>query len=983
MTPSPFPDVPGEGTRLQRHNDMTDTEIDNLLRTTLADLLAQRRVPTSTYRLQFHKGFTFRDAAAIVPYLHSLGITHCYASPYLKATPGSTHGYDVVDHAQLNPELGTREDYDAWMNAMRDVGMSHIVDIVPNHMGVATDENHVWNDMLEDGPAAEHGSFFDVAWTASPRPELKDRILIPTLGEPYGSVLDKGQLKLGRSPDGGFHVAYFDRHFPVALTTYDMILRPLAIDDDEMHAELQGIIDATRRLPPARAGEADGTAKRGWAKRAIKRRIRALIERSDELRIRLDRAIVTFNGTVGDSKNFDRIHELLASQNYRLAYWRTASDEINYRRFFDVSTLAALAMERAEVFEESHELIFELIGEGHITGLRIDHSDGLYDPKIYFRRLQRRYLEQFISSAVDESVTPEQLARAIDAVLPDEATDQPLYVVAEKILAPGEPLPTSWAMAGTSGYDVLNEISGLFVDPAGEHTLDTCYRNFVGHGVAADYHELTYRKRREVLVNSFAGELNLLAHQLDRLAQQDRHSRDFTLDVLRDALTETIASFGVYRAYVTADDGASPRDVEMIEAAIARAGGRDAAIEACVFHFLRDLLLLRGPLIEKTRDEVIRFVGKFQQLTSPVTAKGLEDTAFYIYHRLISLNEVGGEPSRFGVSIESLHDTLAARQRDWPEAMSVLSTHDTKRAEDVRARIHVLSELADEWTREVGRWHAINRSEGVHPNDEYLLYQTLAGAWPNGPLDDEFVKRIDAYMLKALREAKERTSWSLPSESVEKAMAVFVTRILDASRGREFQEAFVPFQKRVARVGMVNSLAQTLLRLTAPGVPDTYQGTELWDLSLVDPDNRRPVDYAVREKFLATLPREATPAAARDLVEHWPDGRAKLWVTATALRLRRERAELFERGEYVPVHASGARAKSVFAFERRLGDWSILTIVPRVIAAATDANGRVDWQDTRIDLPAGAWRNALTGEVATDGSLASLLCDFPVALLVR
>ena len=916
------------------------------------------KVPASTYRLQFHKGFTFRDAAKIVPYLHKLGITHVYASPYLKATPGSTHGYDVVDHTQLNPELGTREDYDAWMKALADVGMSHIVDIVPNHMGVATDENHIWNDMLEDGPSAEHGLFFDVAWGASPRPELQDRVLIPTLGEPYGSVLEKGQLKLGRSPDGGFHVAYFDRHYPISPETYDAILKKVALGDGEAASELTAIINATRNLPAARADDADAAAKRGWAKRAIKRRVLSLRDKSDEFRTKLDAVIAAFNGTVGDPKSFNDIHELLALQHYRLAYWSTASDEINYRRFFDVSTLAALAMEREDVFEETHELIFELIAEGHITGLRIDHSDGLYDPKTYFDRLQNRYREH------------------ADA-------DAPLYLITEKILAPGEPLPKAWPMAGTSGYDVLNEISGLFVDPAGEKTLDACYRNFVGPDVEDDYHELAYRKKREVLVKSFAGELNLLAHQLDRLAQQDRHSRDFTLDVLRDALTECIASFSVYRMYVTGGDGVSERDSQMISDAIHRASERDPTTEACVYQFIRDLLLLRGPLLEKARNESLHFIGKFQQLTSPVTAKGLEDTAFYIYHRLTSLNEVGGEPSRFGVSPDSLHATIAERQRDWPRAMSVLSTHDTKRAEDVRARIHVLSELADEWTREVGGWRAMNRSEGVHPNDEYLLYQTLIGAWPVGEVDDDFKQRIDAYMVKATRESKERTSWTAPNEPMEKALASFITRILDDTHGRAFQESFLPFQRKVARIGMVNSLAQTLLRLTTPGVPDTYQGTELWDLSLVDPDNRRPVDYAAREQLLDALQISIAATTARSLVDTWLDGRVKLHLTSTALRLRRDHRELFERGSYVPLAATGDRSHSVFAFSRSFRDQSIVVIVPRVIAGTTDDQGQIAWGDTNVELPSGSWRNLLTGEPVSDGNLATLLANLPVALLLK
>lgn len=906
---------------------MTDNELDDLLRTTLAGLLQRRVTPAATYRLQFHKGFTFLDAARIVPYLHDLGITHCYASPYLKATAGSTHGYDVVDHTQLNPELGTREDFNAWMNAMRKVGMSHILDTVPNHMGVGSDDNKLWNDLLKYGGDSGAGEFFDVAWKDSPRPELKSKVLLPTLGEPYGDVLEKGQLRIECANDGsGYVVAYFDRHFPLS---------------PESDAEIERV------------------------------------------------GLETINGKEGDARSFDELDAVLQKQHYRLAYWRTASDEINYRRFFDVSTLAALAMERQEVFDEAHALIFDLIAAGHISGLRIDHSDGLYDPKQYFVRLQRAYLVRMTLArfpGASDDIKPRLEARA-KVVLPDDATEQPLYVLIEKILAPGEPLPKTWAMAGTSGYDILNEINGLFVDPRGEATLNTCYRNFVGADVDEYYHLLAYQKKRQILVNSFAGELNLLAHQVDRLAQKDRHTRDYTLDVLRDALTELIASFSVYRSYVSAADGSNERDAEVISAAIEAAKNRDGSIEGRVYDFLRDALLLRGRWGTDLRADAVRFAGKFQQLTSPVTAKGLEDTAFYIYHRLTSLNEVGGEPARFGVSPESLHTTFAHRQKNWPRALSVLSTHDTKRAEDVRARIHVLSELAEDWTREVGQWRTLTEPEGVHPNDEYLLYQTLIGAWPNEELDphgfEAFAKRIDAYMLKAMREAKVRTSWTASNDGVEKAMSAFIARILDPERGRKFHEAFVPFVRRVARLGMVNSLAQTLLRLAAPGVPDTYQGTELWDLSLVDPDNRRPVDYATREKFLATLPREPSPENVRELVNHWQDGRVKLFLTATTLRLRLAHPALFFEGEYVPISATGPRAQGVFAFLRRTARESVAVIVPRATAGFRDASGRVDWQDTRLVLPDGGdWQNAFTGQRVTGSGVSQLLADFPVALLV-
>jgi (1->4)-alpha-D-glucan 1-alpha-D-glucosylmutase len=888
---------------------MTDSEIEQLLKQTLERLVVAKTIPASTYRLQFNSGFTFRDAAAIVPYLRDLGITHCYASPYLKATPGSTHGYDVVDHTRLNDELGTREDFDTFVRTLLEHGMRHVLDTVPNHMGVASNENPKWNELLasgRDGPAAH---FFDVAWDESPRDELRSRVLLPVLGEPYGDALESGKLVLKFNGKKAV-VAYYDREFPIA-----------------------------QRISP------------------------------DD--------VDSYNGTPGDAASFDKLDALLCEQHYRLACWKTASDEINYRRFFDVTSLAALSMERLDVFDEAHALTLSLIAQGHLAGLRVDHSDGLLDPAAYFLRLQRETLIACAlhSAGQSDDALRERCRRVAPQVLPDDhAGPWPLYLITEKILAPGEALPR-WAIDGTSGYDVLNEINGLFVEPEGAATLERVYRTFVPDA-AIDYATLAFEKKRQTLVTSFAGELNLLTRLLDRLAQADRHTRDFTFAKLNEALAITIPSFGVYRSYVT-DAGPAADDVATVDKAIDRAIRRAPALETPIFRFIGDALLLRGRYADRLRAEAAIFAAKFQQLTSPVTAKGLEDCAFYIYHRLISVNEVGGEPSRASVSAGELHNYLAARQREWPAAMSVLSTHDTKRSEDVRARINVLSELADEWSQEVGRWHAMNRAENVHPNDEYLLYQTLVGAWPDGPIDNEFCERIQAYMLKALREAKVRTSWASPDQSVEQGMHALVARLLDAERGRLFQDAFVPFQRRVARVGRINSLAQTLIRLCAPGMPDTYQGTELFDLSLVDPDNRRPVDYALRQRLL----REVDSTSADALLESPSDGRMKLKVTAAALRLRRERPELFLRGDYVPVRMVGEQAGRVFAFDLVWGGQRLRVIVPRCVAGRVDEQGQIEWGDTRVELQEGdAWTDVLRGTRVEMRSIGSALAGWPVGM---
>ncbi|HLL89881.1 MAG TPA: malto-oligosyltrehalose synthase, partial [Tepidisphaeraceae bacterium] len=872
--------------------------VDDLLN---AALTRARAVgpPGSTYRVQFHKGFTFRDAAAAVPYLAALGVTHLYASPYLKATPGSTHGYDVIDHCQLNPELGTQADFDALLAALRTHGLSHVLDTVPNHVGVATNDNKWWNDVLRRGPASPYAAYFDVAWRGSPRPELHDKVLLPLLGGHCGDVLDKGELKLVRENDGSLAVAYYDRRFPIDLATAE------GLD-----------LDATNADPAA-------------------------------------------------------LDALLAKQHYRLSYWKTASDEINYRRFFDVNDLAALSMERPEVFEATHTFTLDLCASGAVAGLRIDHPDGLYDPLAYFLRLQQHYVLQ-IAKAVHAS-DPKYRAVSWDVVRPQllarlEATDLsaggwPLYVVAEKILAPREPLPSDWAVHGTSGYDFLNEVNGLFVDAAAEPKFTALYEQFTGD--ATPFHELVYAKKKLILELSLASELQMLARQLDRLAQRDRHSRDFTLNGLRKTLAEIIACFPVYRSYVRDDGSMVPQDSQQIQWAVDEAVRRNPKTDASVFHFVRDTLLQRYPTAsaDHLRADQRRFAGKFQQVTAPVTAKGIEDTAFYIYNRFVSLNEVGGEPSRFGVPPDDVHSYLTTRQRDWPFALSALSTHDTKRSEDVRARLNVLSEIPDEWLACVERWARINERHktnvGGHAapdrNEEYLIYQTLLGAWPLDPWSaDEhtaLIVRVQNYLQKALREAKVHTSWTDPNEPYEAAVKAFVTKLMTQETGGEFLDDFHRLRQRVSRFGLINGLAQTLVKLATPGVPDTYQGTALWDFSLVDPDNRRPVDYATRQSMLATLSaglRESGDdhrSLARDLSATLPDGRAKLYATARALHARRQYPGLFTTGDYTPLTATGPGAEHLFAFARRHGTATAVAAVPRLPAKLEQRGG---WADTRL-----------------------------------
>jgi (1->4)-alpha-D-glucan 1-alpha-D-glucosylmutase len=861
---------------------------------------AQPRLPESTYRLQFHAGFTFRDATRIVPYLHDLGVTHCYASPYLKARPGSNHGYDVIDHSSFNPEVGTQADFESWVGAMRERGMSHILDTVPNHMGVGTNENAWWNNVLEKGRESEHARCFDIAWEASHRPDTRHKVLLPVLGAPYGEVLEKGELKL-KCEGGRWAVHYYDRRFPV---------------------------------DPATAPQGDPAS-----------------------------AVERYNGSP------DLLDDLLRRQHYRLCYWRVASDEINYRRFFDINDLAALAMEREDVFHAVHRFTFELLRDGKVAGLRIDHPDGLFDPKQYFDRLQQKYARDVLD---DES----------------RAVGRPLYVVAEKILAVDEPLPEEWACHGTSGYDFLNMANGLFVDTRNADAFTRIYDEWIGGHT--DFDDLVYRKKKLILEISLASELHMLARQLDRIAQSDRRAQDFTLNGLTHALREVIACFPVYRSYVTRGR-VGEADVGRTDEAVGRAIARNPKTDPSAFRFVGDVVLLRPPWND--RDDVALFAGKFQQVTAPTTAKGIEDTAFYIYNRLVSLNEVGGEPAHFGVTPDALHAYLADRQKRWPYALSAMSTHDTKRSEDVRARINVLSEIPDEWHEHVLRWGALNemhrRKVGgrLAPgrNEEYLIYQTLLGAWPLEPYGAEeyaaFLKRVQAYLEKAMREAKVHTSWTSPSADYESAVKEFVARLLDEKSGGEFLRDFRPFQKRVADLGLLNSLSQTLLKLAAPGVPDTYQGTELWDFSLVDPDNRRPVDYAKRQEMLRSLADGADPA---ELYRRKEDGRVKLYVTWRSLTARREYAGLFSEGEYLPAEITGAKRDNVFAFARRRGDRVAVVAVPRLV---TGLDG--DWGDTQIHLPVATrrLRNVFTGKpvaMAGGGALPAgeLFGAFPLVLLV-
>ncbi len=939
-------------------------------------------LPLSTYRLQFNAGFTFDHATAIVDYLHTLGISHCYASSYLKAVPGSAHGYDVADPTRLNPEVGNDDSYRAWIARLRSRGMGHILDIVPNHMGIAGSANPWWQDVLENGASSRYSPVFDIDWTPL-KPELEDKVLLPVLGDAYGAVLERQEIQL-EYDQGAFRARYHDTVLPIAPGTYDRILgieknRLLSVvgEDSEAGIEFLSILTAIRHLPGRKAGEPEQIAERDREKEVIKRRLAALIDACDHVRAHVDTAVRRLNGTSGVPSSFDALDELLGAQAYRLAHWRVAGEEINYRRFFDINELAAIRMEDPTVFEVVHAFVFDLLRRGDLDGMRIDHVDGLFNPGDYLTRLREH--------------APTQ------------------YVVVEKILTGDEELP-DWPVEGTTGYDFLVKLNGLFVDDRNEKAFNDVYERFVR--LKVPYEEITYRGKQLVLRVSMAGELNVLGHRLNLFSERNRHYRDFTLNALTQAMREIIACFPVYRSYVNDRDEVSAQDRRAIEHAVRAAKHRNPNRPAAVYDFVRDLLLKRvGYISDEARDEHMRFVGKFQQVTSPVTAKGIEDTALYLYNRLVSLNEVGGEPDTFGVTPDALHNWLRRRGERWPHALSSTSTHDTKRSEDVRARLNVLSELPGAWKQAASRWARLNRrgrsvvDEQSYPsrNEEYLLYQTLLGTWPLERMSEQqetdYRERIVAYMLKAMREAKVFTSWLNPSVPHEAAMKRFIHAVLSPDN-HAFREDFLQLHGNVARSGIYNSLAQLAVKIGAPGVPDLYQGSELWDFTLVDPDNRRPVDYEARARLLAGLDEECTrdgcsEVAARVLAAG--DDRLKLFATVRLLRARRDQRDIFTHGDYNPVDVQGSQRAHLFAFARTAGDRRLIVAVPRLIATLAPQVdvppiGERVWGDTCLLPPAGVRRGGFHDLItdrcvpvqAETGAIraADVFERFPIAVMV-
>lgn len=1013
-----------------------DTQVPSAFSEWVQELLGQVRIPRCTYRLQFNQGFTFRDAQVLVSYLYDLGISDCYASPLFQACFDDSHGYDICDHTRFNPSIGSQEDFDSFSSALKTQGMGLILDLVPNHMGISGARNVWWMDVLENGPSSSFASYFDIDWHPA-KPELENKVLLPILEDQYGKVLESGKLRLAFE-DGAFFVYYYENKLPVAPRTYSIILtHRLEVlterlgKENEHLQELQSTLTALSYLPSRTELTAEKLEERKREKEVIKRRIAALYRNSPEVQAAIDAAVLTFNGNIGHPRSFDLLDALINDQVYRPAFWRVASDEINYRRFFDINGLAAIRMELPQVFKEAHQFIFRLLQEGKVLGLRIDHPDGLWNPTNYFRQLQVTYVLQKIqarsSAAALENTAfgGESLERAVDIWFKDQLARKgddgclwPLYVVAEKILCRGESLPKDWAICGSTGYDFLNDLNGLFVEVGNAKAFDRIYGYFIG--TAIDFHNLVNSSKKMIMLISLASEINALSHQLERISEKNRLYRDFTLNSLTFAMREVIACLPVYRTYITEPGSVSERDQAYIEAAVEEAKRRNPRTAEAIFDFIRDTLLLRNiqNFLEEDQGKLIDFFLKFQQITGPVMAKGVEDTAFYVYNRLVSLNEVGGHPDLFGITTAEFHQGNAERMRQWPHSLLATSTHDTKRSEDLRARLNVLSEIPGEWRAALSRWSRLNSNKKTvvdgdpvpDRNTEYLFYQTLVGAWPVEPLSSEefidFRERIAAYMKKATLEAKVHTSWINPNEEYDTAVRNFVVRVLDNTGRNRFLNDLQTFQQRVAHWGQFNSLSQVLLKLTAPGVPDIYQGTELWDFSLVDPDNRRPVDYQRRRLLLNALKTQVARAGqdliplVQRLLDHSLDGRIKLYLIFRTLNFRRAHQPLFSRGTYLPLEAVGKKRDHLCAFARILGDEGMIVVTPRLVVGLTGGAdqpplGERVWKDTWLILPPEwgdhVYRNLFTGESLPPKKngqvlglpLMEVFNNFPVALFER
>lgn len=899
------------------------------------------KIPRATYRLQFNENFTFQEAKRIIPYLKLLGISHCYSSPLLCARSGSLHGYDIIDHNRFYPKIGSKEDFYEFSDELHRNGMGLILDIVPNHMGIGK-ENIWWTDVLENGQTSEFSSYFDIDWTPHKK-ELQGKVLVPILGKQYGKVLEDGELKLEFFRESGKIKLYYHEHeFPINPSSYPMILGyRLVVLESRLGSgnadfmEYQSIITALSGLPSHREIDGEKIKLRKREKDISLNRLKNLCQHNSVIENFIEENLKDFEHTNENSLARELMHNLLEVQAYRLAYWRVSIDEINYRRFFDVNDLTGLCVENPAVFKSTHSFILDLIEQKKVDGLRIDHPDGLLEPTDYFKILQKEIASRL---KIDFDTEEENLL---------SSEKLPMYVVVEKILAPFEKLPKNWAVHGTVGYDFLNTLGGLYIEGKNEKVFTKIYNRFTGSNI--DYQNLVIKSKRLIMKTCLGGELSVLANKLNKISESNYLSRDYTLNKLRDALMLIIANFPVYRTYISKEYKDS-KDIDYIKWAIGAAKKQSSVVETSIFDFIEQILTLK---LEKDKEssiynDILNFTMKFQQYTGPLMAKGLEDTTFYIYNRLISLNEVGGEPRNFGIDVEDFHNFNLERIEKNPHNMLSTSTHDTKRSEDVRARISVLSEIPNIWQKRINRFSQLNKlkktkiDEVLCPtkNDEYFFYQTLIGIWQEDESIEITISRLQDYMIKAVREAKVMTSWMNINEKYEEALKSFIKRVLTSPQKHPFWREFLPFAKAVSEAGEINSLSQTLLKLTSPGVPDIYQGCEVFNYSLVDPDNRRSIDFSNLQNIL---------------FENLTEKNTKLYLTQKCLNFRKEKEFIFKQGNYIPLTVTGKYKDKIIAFLRKYKDEAFITIAPRLVYNLfdpyTNQLSKDIWEDTGVNLP--------------------------------
>jgi (1->4)-alpha-D-glucan 1-alpha-D-glucosylmutase len=946
--------------------------------------MVELRTPIATYRLQFNKQFRFEDGRDLVPYLDQLGITDLYASPILKAREGSSHGYDVTDPTRLNPELGTEADFDTLVQELKSHKMELLLDIVPNHLA-ASPENPWWVDVLENGPCSPYARCFDIDWDAS-----NNRVLLPILTHSYEETLKRQELTLALD-DAGLAIQYGGYGLPLDIKSYRLILSycldalEKALDSScPDYRKLNQLGEAMEHLTSL-VNLAPGEATKQYRDRqAIKESFLNIAQTSAEATTVLLQSIALFNGKREAPAGSELMRNLLEQQVYRLAYWKTTRERLNYRRFFDISDLVGARVEELQVFEATHSLILKLIREGKVSALRIDHIDGLRDPLQYLLRLQERIAPYAAEAAIIRR----------------------FYVVVEKILTSDEVLPPEWPVFGTTGYDFTRTASALFVDGSGARVLDEAYFRLTDSRIPLD--DIVYQKKKQVMEELFPSEVRALGQYLTNLAHRDILAANLSSKEVTEALIEMTACLPIYRTYVRSLE-VSPQDQVYLGRAVEEARRRNPDMDTLALDFVKGVLTLDFPchLPSEQKQARLDFVLRWQQFTGAVMAKGYEDTTLYCYNRLVSLNEVGGEPDSIGFSVNDFHRFVTARQEAWPYTLNATSTHDTKRSEDVRARISVLSEIPDEWENHLTQWRRWNEPKrqlvnGLpvpEPNTEILLYQTLIGAWPLYENEvPEFKRRLRTYMTKAVREAKVFTSWLSPNSDYESSLTTFLESILDSSKENGFLEDFLPFERRMAYYGALNSLAQVLLKITSPGIPDFYQGTELWDFSLVDPDNRRPVDFRTRATLLEELTQhevQGQESLVQQVLNSWEDGRVKLCVTYKGLNARKSYSEIFRDGEYIPLQVVGHRQEHVCAFVRRRQTGCALVVIPRLLTklvrVGTMPVGQDIWGEDLLLLPDGMperWLNVFTGEkLKVSGSnyrlrLSDVLRRFPVALLM-